>query len=211
MTESNKFDQREQPDYSSLFQSAVALQIGSRDQQVRASYTMFLLRNGWQLIDIGGRLGPGGIQHRSFKKEGIELKIEPGWLQSVDHAFLKILHAESKVTARMKHMEKKQQERDLRQNKRSESKDAFKIGDYVFVSRWSDGDPNDPWHVGFLERVTKHSVEDVYQVKESLRVYPNCRHLTKAQGERIVREYPDLEGSVEGMTIDAFLAKEQPW
>ena len=29
----------------------------------------------------------------------------------------------------------------------------FNIGDYVFVSRWSDGDPNDPWYVSTLKEI----------------------------------------------------------
>lgn len=32
---------------------------------------------------------------------------------------------------------------------------GLNIGDYVLATRWSDGDPQDPWFIGFLCGVTE--------------------------------------------------------
>jgi hypothetical protein len=64
------------------------------------------------------------------------------------------------------------------------------IGDYVFASRWSDCDPCDPWHVGF---VTEIGVGYIVCGAETPRRWLKAMRITKEQGARICAEYPILE------------------
>lgn len=64
------------------------------------------------------------------------------------------------------------------------------IGDYVFASRWSDCDPGDPWHIGYVSEVGK----DYVVIGEvSLRRWGNAMRISEEQGHRIAKEYPVLE------------------
>ena len=66
---------------------------------------------------------------------------------------------------------------------------GIKLGDYVFVSRWSDGDLNDPWYVGFLKEMGEDNRGNFYKVEEQDNmdhIYRHCIKLTKKDGEKIL-------------------------
>ena len=67
------------------------------------------------------------------------------------------------------------------------------IKDYVFVSRWSDEDPNDPWCVGFISEIGKDTRGDFFKVENSNRYWIHCRKITKDEGDTILSTFPDLE------------------
>ena len=69
------------------------------------------------------------------------------------------------------------------------------IGDYVFVSRWSDEDPNDPWYVGQVTAIMADGDTHTrrYQVDYRSRWWRHIRKITRKEGERILSEYPKLE------------------
>jgi hypothetical protein len=59
------------------------------------------------------------------------------------------------------------------------------IGDYVFVSRWSDGDLNDPWAVGFLTEVGEDQRGKFYNIGDG-KYYRHCRKITQKEGVNII-------------------------
>jgi hypothetical protein len=67
----------------------------------------------------------------------------------------------------------------------------LKIGDYVFASRWKDCDPGDPWRVGYIDAVGPNWVS----LDGTGRRFPNAMKLTPEQAERIIAQYPGLEGT----------------
>ncbi len=67
------------------------------------------------------------------------------------------------------------------------------VDDYVFVSRWSDEDPNDPWYVGFISEVGEDSRGKFFRVHDQARYWRNCRKITKEEGDTILATFPDLE------------------
>lgn len=73
------------------------------------------------------------------------------------------------------------------------------IGDYVFATRWWDACWSDPWCVGFVGERGKNFVtlteKDGGMIENvGIRAFPYAMKITAEQGERIVREYPPLEG-----------------
>ena len=72
------------------------------------------------------------------------------------------------------------------------------INDYVFASKWSDEDPNDPWCVGFISEILEDS-EDSDDIKVKVdgynRYWKHCRKITKEEGDKILSIYPGLEGN----------------
>jgi hypothetical protein len=67
------------------------------------------------------------------------------------------------------------------------------IGDYVFVSRWSDGDPNDPWYVGTLKEILIDKRGTYFKVDGSELYWKNIKKISKEEGEYIIKTYPKLE------------------
>ena len=55
------------------------------------------------------------------------------------------------------------------------------IGDYVLASRWSDGDPKDPWVVGVLMDVKSDSVGYWYKVAYEKDGKPAARSCRRAE------------------------------
>jgi hypothetical protein len=66
------------------------------------------------------------------------------------------------------------------------------VGDYVWVSRWSDQDPNDPWYVGRIQEIDYSRLGSFY-IKVGNRWWCHYRKITKEQGQAILRTYPPLE------------------
>lgn len=67
------------------------------------------------------------------------------------------------------------------------------IGDYVFVSRWSDCDPADPWAVGHISEIGENFivVGDV-----SPRWWRKAMRITEEQGRSIIEQYPLMEANL---------------
>lgn len=75
------------------------------------------------------------------------------------------------------------------------------VGDYVFASRWSDCDWNDPWAVGYVlslgdNYVTVGNEDKTINLQIGTQSWRYAMLITKEQGERIIAQYPVLEGSV---------------
>ena len=79
----------------------------------------------------------------------------------------------------------------------------IKIGDYVFASRWADGDWNDPWIVGFISEIGNNYVcvctNDADKTPDS--TFRNCKLIDRQTGDRILQYYPGLEGSTFDMNL----------
>ncbi len=78
--------------------------------------------------------------------------------------------------------------------------DGLKTRDYVFATRWSDADWNDPWCVGFVAELGKNYVtlhnENGGRVNGvGMRGFKNAMRITAKQGSRIISEYSPLEGT----------------
>jgi len=69
----------------------------------------------------------------------------------------------------------------------------LKIGDYVFVSHWMDGDPNDPWYVSSLTDICENSLGIYYKVEGSNRHWRHCKKITAKRGLKIISTYPKRE------------------
>ena len=75
-----------------------------------------------------------------------------------------------------------------------------KVGDYVFATRWSDCDWNDPWAVGFVCEIGRNYVRvddgDGGLIEGvGTRCWRYCQHVSGAVGAEIVTRYPGLEGT----------------
>ena len=71
------------------------------------------------------------------------------------------------------------------------------INDYVFASRWSDKDWNDPWCIGYvfdvkLDRVLLHDGKG--NIIGRSRWWPNWEVISEDLGLKIIEAYPQLEG-----------------
>jgi hypothetical protein len=64
------------------------------------------------------------------------------------------------------------------------------VGDYVWATRWSDRDPNDPWAVGFVEAL------DDDRVLVEGRYWPCFQKINEEQGRAILRTYPLIEKGI---------------
>ncbi len=76
----------------------------------------------------------------------------------------------------------------------------LQIGDYVFATRWSDADWNDPWCVGFVAECGKNYVTLCEENGSPISgvgkyAFRYAMKITAEQGNRIVREYSPREGS----------------
>ena len=72
-------------------------------------------------------------------------------------------------------------------------REKFAIDDYVFVSKYSDEDPNDPWYVSQLAEIGEDKKGKFYRVAETNRYWRHCRKITKQEGAEIIANYPNLE------------------
>ena len=86
-------------------------------------------------------------------------------------------------------------------------KRQIKINDYVFASKFSDEDPNDPWFVGFVDAILEEHDSKKYKVGG--RFYKNCRKISAKEGKRILTEFPKLEIHSRMNQIKAPFTKEQ--
>ena len=67
----------------------------------------------------------------------------------------------------------------------------LRIGDYVFASKWSNADPRDPWAVGHVTAITETHI--TVSCENGKRDYRWYRVITDFQGERILRDYTEME------------------
>lgn len=71
----------------------------------------------------------------------------------------------------------------------------FKIGDYVFVSKYPDNDPCDPWCIGIIFEIGIDSKSGFIRVDSrqnknenvNMRCWRNVKKLTKEQGKEILK------------------------
>jgi len=72
---------------------------------------------------------------------------------------------------------------------------SIDIGTYVFVSKYIDHDPNDPWYVGNVTAIMAdgNTHERLYQVDNQVRWWRHVKRISCKQGEKILREYPKRE------------------
>lgn len=76
----------------------------------------------------------------------------------------------------------------------SRIRSKYKVGDYVFVSRYSDSDPNDPWHVGFIRGIGIDYRGGYVQLSEGLDMrWRNIALITKKQGAEIIKYLREKE------------------
>lgn len=64
-----------------------------------------------------------------------------------------------------------------------------KIGEYLFCSRWCDADPQDPWCVGFVNRIMIDQRGTYVELKNDdgfVRWWPHFWRINKDEGEFIV-------------------------
>lgn len=80
----------------------------------------------------------------------------------------------------------------VRMYKVKDHRKDFSIGDYVFVSRWSDCDPNDPWALGFIggfpdEGRLTICEQDGSRIKGvGVRTWPYAFKVTEELGHRMI-------------------------
>lgn len=72
--------------------------------------------------------------------------------------------------------------------------EAFKPGDYVLATRWSDADPHDPWHVDFVHfvHIGPHDCT-VSFVSTGVRRFRHAQHLTREEGDAILVEFKECK------------------
>lgn len=68
----------------------------------------------------------------------------------------------------------------------------FDRRDYVFVSRWSDCDPGDPWYVGHVSEVN-YSSGTVLLAETLCRHWRHAMRITPTQGARVLALLPGME------------------
>jgi hypothetical protein len=64
-----------------------------------------------------------------------------------------------------------------------------KLGDYVIASRWSDLDPNDPWHVGYVVGVLDHVRGMGYYLEGSERQWKHVWRISKEEGAEWLKNF----------------------
>ena len=75
------------------------------------------------------------------------------------------------------------------------------IGDYVFTSRWSDCDPNDPWAIGLVLEKPDNKYYIVGNEDGSLipvvqrRMFHHAVKIAFEFGDKLCQEMPKLQGS----------------
>jgi hypothetical protein len=58
-----------------------------------------------------------------------------------------------------------------------------KIGQYVLVTKWSDKDPHDPWHISFVEAIIIRKDAVRYKIQGSNREWNHCFRITAQEGD----------------------------
>ncbi len=68
--------------------------------------------------------------------------------------------------------------------------DSFSVGDYVFVSKYGDADPNDPWHVGIVNEIgIDHKGSFIRIYDTGVRTWRNAVKIDKEAGDSILSAY----------------------
>ena len=69
----------------------------------------------------------------------------------------------------------------------------IKVGDYVLATRWSDGDSQDPWCVGFYAGVSETGSHVVSYGDGLSRTFRKVKKISKARGDFIIKNKPAIE------------------
>lgn len=85
------------------------------------------------------------------------------------------------------------------------------LGDYVLASKWHDGDPKDPWAIGFLARVAMGRFGVRYVVVDSegkafrASGFRRVKKITPGRGKWLLENSEEIEAS--GRSIWGWLRK----
>lgn len=60
------------------------------------------------------------------------------------------------------------------------------IGEYVFASDSSGRNLNDPWYVGFVERIEISKFGTLYKIEGCSRWFKKIKKITKEQGDMVL-------------------------
>lgn len=69
----------------------------------------------------------------------------------------------------------------------------LEVGDYVLASKYRDGDPNDPWFVGFIKQIIRCEDYDKYKIADEdgnllySSMLARAERIGKANGHQLVR------------------------
>ena len=64
---------------------------------------------------------------------------------------------------------------------------SFSVGDYVFLSKYSDADPNDPWYVGLIDEIGLDKKGGFIRCYEAgQRCWRNAVKIDKEEGDKIL-------------------------
>jgi hypothetical protein len=87
-----------------------------------------------------------------------------------------------------------------------------KQGDYVFATKYSDGDPSDQWCVGFYDgfRHDRHFVVDGDGKQFRGNGFRKAAKITAEEGVWLLDVGPRLEGSPPGVNLWDMLAARAP-
>jgi hypothetical protein len=72
---------------------------------------------------------------------------------------------------------------------------ALNKGDYVIATKYGDGDPNDPWCIGFFASVMKERYDVVDHNGQSFRLngFRRIKKITKERGQWILNHRNEME------------------
>ncbi len=64
----------------------------------------------------------------------------------------------------------------------------FNIGDYVYVTKYSDADPNDPWAIGCIDEIGKDQRGGFIRIYEhGVRPWRYAIKISKKEGELLLK------------------------
>jgi len=65
--------------------------------------------------------------------------------------------------------------------------DNFSVGDYVFLSKYGDADPNDPWFIGLVDEIgLDHKGGFIRCYETGQRCWRNAIRISMKEGDKIL-------------------------
>lgn len=77
------------------------------------------------------------------------------------------------------------------------SKTQLTVNDYVLGTKYSDGDPQDPWYVGFYNSTTKNRFILINELRKNIRPsgFRRAEKISKIRGEFILNNKKNIENN----------------
>ncbi len=72
-------------------------------------------------------------------------------------------------------------------------------GDYVLAMKWPDGDPKDPWAVGFISRIVATSAGPRFVVTDVAGEYRRVERITPARRRWLLENSETIEAGIYGL------------